>query len=78
LAAQGDYAVDTKKLIARKVMAFIAIVSIAAAVLVLAPPATRLVIALLALPIEMLIVASLFSDSRRQIPQHYPASRAMQ
>ena len=54
---------------ARKAIALVALLAIAAAVLILTPPGLRLVVALLALPLETLILTSLNGGSGRRIPQ---------
>jgi hypothetical protein len=66
---------ETRKLIARKLFALLAFVAIAAAVFVLAPPQTRLVVSLFALPLETLIVASLFSESGQPVQRSYSSGR---
>lgn len=50
------------KSIVTKVFASVLLVVIAVAVLWVAPPATRLFLALLALPLESLIVAAIFTS----------------
>lgn len=57
------------KSIARKMFAFVAFVAIAVAVLAAAPDSVRLVVALIALPVEMFMLATIFADSDRRIPQ---------
>lgn len=54
--------------ILRKSVALISAVAIAAAVFLLAPPASRLFVALLALPLEVMIVSSFRGDSRERWP----------
>ncbi len=66
---------DTRKLIARKIFALIALFAIAAAVFELAPPATRLVVALLALPLETAIIVSLLIGADQHRPHSYSPRR---
>jgi hypothetical protein len=54
---------------ARRAIALVALLVIAAAVLIITPPGLRLVLALLALPLETLILTSLIGGSARRIPQ---------
>jgi len=55
--------------IARKCLALAAIVAIAAAVFIVPPGSMRLMIALVALPIEAFMLASLFDGYDRRVPQ---------
>lgn len=58
------------KAVVRKAVTLVALVVIAASVLVLTPPAGRIVIALLALPLEAALIASLIgSGTGRRVPQ---------
>jgi hypothetical protein len=60
------------KTIARKVTASIALIALAIAVFAVAPAGLQLVIALVALPIEMLMLATILVDADRRIPQAQP------
>jgi uncharacterized integral membrane protein len=53
----------------RKVSALVALLAIAAAVLIVTPASMRLVAALMALPLETLILTSIVGGSNRQVPQ---------
>lgn len=57
------------KEIARRAIAFVALLAIAAAVLIVAPASLRIVVALLALPLETLILTSLIGGPGGRIPQ---------
>ena len=57
------------KTIVLKMAAFIALIVVAVAVFAVAPDSLRLVIALVALPIEMFMLATILADSDRRIPQ---------
>jgi len=57
---------DQNKEVLRKLGALFAFLAIAASVFFFAPPASRLFVALIALPIESLILVSLFSDNGRR------------
>jgi len=57
------------KTIALEMAAFIALITVAVAVFAVAPDGLRLVIGLVALPIEMLMLATILTDSDRRIPQ---------
>ncbi len=54
---------------ARKALALIMLIAIAAGVFIVAPDGLRLVIALVALPIETLMLTSLIGGSHRRVPQ---------
>jgi uncharacterized integral membrane protein len=53
----------------RKVSALVALLAIAAAVLIVTPASMRLVAALMALPLETLILTSIVGGSSRRVPQ---------
>lgn len=57
------------KEIVRKTVAFAALLLIAAVVLVLMPPGIRLPAALIALPLETLMLTLIVGGSKRQVPQ---------
>lgn len=57
---------DQNKEVIKKFVAMLAFLSIAVSIFLLAPPASRLFVALLALPVESLILVSLFDNDRRR------------
>ena len=57
------------KAIALKIAAMVALVALAVTVFAVAPDGLRLIIALVALPVEMLMLATILADSDRRIPQ---------